>query len=322
MLASWVPPDLLIPREVEERADGTLVASMYPDVVEVLGNEALFSNDVTYLLASMRIPPEAWPEILGGNPNSFFMWLTGRTRADGTPGRHPRVRGAVARWYNDAAVAQRMADADEVILSLLRNLGQRSSKQFDLVEDYAEPISLWLAAETLGITVDEARRVAEYVHSFARRELKDMLNPEPGLIEEIQAIVERHRKDKGTLLKHLLELAESDRITMGEVISIVFGLIGAGVDTLSAVIASEPILDEFGPDPQTFLVDRNPNEYLSFGLPPSRHFCVGHATAIAVTALASMRLRGQLPSCEFDMEGYHSREQGLVLTVTRAPVRF
>jgi cytochrome P450 len=238
--------------------------------------------------------------------------------------------------------------------------------------------------------------VAEYVHSFARRELKDMLNPEPGLIEEIQAIVERHRKDKGTLLKHLLELAESDRITMGDVISIVFGLIGAGVDTLSAVIASEPILDEFGyrdealvrarhfdtawfhraveerarirpvfprvpcwgaangqlgdhevvpgtpvvallpaanrceevnggpqgPDPQTFLVDRNPNEYLSFGLPPSRHFCVGHATAIAVTALASMRLRGQLPSCEFDMEGYHSREQGLVLTVTRAPVRF
>jgi hypothetical protein len=56
MLASWVPPDLLIPREVEERADGTLVASMYPDVVEVLGNEALFSNDVTYLLASWRMP--------------------------------------------------------------------------------------------------------------------------------------------------------------------------------------------------------------------------------------------------------------------------
>jgi cytochrome P450 len=218
--------------------EGVLVVTRFDDVSAVM-RSSLFTHDVTYLLLALGIPPEQWPYLLAQHPNNLFMWLAGKLRADGSGGRHGVMRNAVANHFSREAISALMPLVDARIQELLSGFGPPG---FDLAIDFSRPLSNWLSARLVGITEDEAEEVTAYVAKFARRELSQILEPEEDLIPLLDSIRVDHREDQGTLLADVLS---DERLSREEMRAIVFGLVGAGVDTLASLIAFIPAIQAY-----------------------------------------------------------------------------
>jgi cytochrome P450 len=177
------------------------------------------ANDVFRLKSLGRIFKEKTPEFEW----EIFNWLHADSILDSEPPKHTRLRSLVAKAFNRQKI-EGMRPAVERITEQLLNaidLKVKAGDNFDLIEDYAEPLPVKIIADLLGFPESEehllrpwsqaivkmyevnpsvqyqieakkaAAEFADYVRDLATSRKK---NPGPDLISDLASVEENGEK--------------------------------------------------------------------------------------------------------------------------------
>jgi cytochrome P450 len=150
------------------------------------------------------------------------------------PPEHTRIRKLVAAAFTPRAVESMRAPAERLARSLLEQLGD----EFDLLYDYAQPYSIALICELLGVPTDRHRDLLEWSHAIvkmyefdtteeqaaaANRAAADFRSYVLGLIEE------RRHEPRDDMVTGLVQArSEGEQLSDDEIVSTVVVLLNAG----------------------------------------------------------------------------------------------
>ena len=160
------------------------------------------------------------------------------------PPDHERLRRLVTKAFTARRVEGLRPRVAEIASSLLDDLAVRDGDTVDLLESFAFPLPVTVISELLGIPAADRDKFRAWsdavVSSVARPE--QMRTAAAEMIAYFTAQVEARRRSPGAsddLLAALVQArGEEDRLSTGELISMVFLLLVAGHETTVNLIAS------------------------------------------------------------------------------------
>jgi cytochrome P450 len=166
-----------------------------------------------------------WPDFWASERWSL-LWLE--------PPEHTRIRKLVAAAFTPRAVESLRDPARRLARSLLENLGET----FDLLYDYAQPYSITLICELLGVPTDRHRDLLDWSHAIvkmyefettdeqavaANEAARDFRAYVLGLIEE------RRAEPRDDMVSGLIEArVDGEQLSDDQIVSTVIVLLNAG----------------------------------------------------------------------------------------------
>jgi cytochrome P450 len=152
------------------------------------------------------------------------------------PPDHTRIRKLVAAAFTPRSVEAMREPAARLAETLLDALGEQG--HVDLLYDFAQPYSIGLICEWLGVPVDNQRDLLDWSHAMVKMyELET--SEEQAIAAEaaaaafreyvLELIAERRRSPQGDLVSGLVEArVDGERLTDSEIVSTVIVLLNAG----------------------------------------------------------------------------------------------
>jgi cytochrome P450 len=229
---------------------GFWALSRYSDVAAALRDHALFSRAELQPGQSLLQPGE--PLEPSGNPDAAGGSDAHRTGSlvSMNPGRHAQLRTVISRSFTP----RRAARLEPSVSDLARRHLEPAvgSGSFDFIADLAEPISLDVIGELIGVPEadrDSARRLALAAHRAEGTEHAGVPGGPSGISSSAAAaadliqyyreiLAERRQQPAGDLASWVLSLdTGGDRLTEEEVIGVLLALL-AGANTTALLLGN------------------------------------------------------------------------------------
>lgn len=183
-------------------------------------------------------------ERLGVNDGPFFDWRA-LTMAVHDGERHDRLRASVIRAFTPRRV-ERLRSALAVHAAEVLQAAS-AAVTFDVVEEYAGDLPLWLICEFLGLPQSASAELDDLL-TGTEEMFADPLTPERrsraehGIValgEYVQQLVdERRHSPREDLVSDLLEAQTAGRLTYEELVSLVVNVLGGAVGSSRAGISN------------------------------------------------------------------------------------
>jgi pimeloyl-[acyl-carrier protein] synthase len=221
---------------------GCWVLTRYQDILAVLQNPKTFSNRgrVTNLI-QREYPSEFLSEI---RP-LLHHFSRGLINVD--PPDHTRLRRLIQKAFLPSTLQRLKPKVQELVQAFLNDLAGRGG--CDLVADLAFPLPVTVIAELLGVPASMRRQFKEWSVTIlefqaAPRPAQSTILRSQSAIMEMRAylqseVQQRRRGPRDDLLSELAKAEETgDRLTEDELLSTGVGLLVAGHETTTNLIAS------------------------------------------------------------------------------------
>ena len=213
--------------------DGTCVLTRRADVVAVL-RDARFGH----------LYPELQRRLWGDEQLRSSRLLQSRLRwfLFMDPPDHGRLRGLVQKVFTPRAFEERAPAIRRLVDEHLDRA--LASGSFDLVADFAHPLTVDTIGDLLGVPRDDRSRFSEWGVVFEALPGSDSFEQAEQLIvdyeEYFSSLLADKRRDPGDdLLSELLVAEEQgDRLSEDEALATAFSLFGAGFDTTRHLIGN------------------------------------------------------------------------------------
>ena len=150
------------------------------------------------------------------------------------PPEHTRIRKLVAAAFTPRAVERMRAPAERLARTLLEELGD----DFDLLYDYAQPYSITLICELLGVPVDRHRDLLDWSHAIVKMYEFDTTDEQAAAANRaagdfrayvLGLIEERRREPLDDMVTGLVQArSEGEQLSEDEIVSTVVVLLNAG----------------------------------------------------------------------------------------------
>jgi cytochrome P450 len=150
------------------------------------------------------------------------------------PPEHTRIRKLVAAAFTPRAVESMRAPASRLARSLLENLGDT----FDLLYDYAQPYSITLICELLGVPTDRHRDLLDWSHAIVKMYEFETTDEQAVAADEaardfrayvLGLIEERRAEPRNDMVSGLVEArVDGERLSDDQIVSTVIVLLNAG----------------------------------------------------------------------------------------------
>jgi cytochrome P450 len=218
--------------EMPEGFNAWLV-TRYPDVRAALADQRLCKDWRKLMPAGAETPAEGSPE----NMLSVHMLNL-------DPPDHERVRRLVTKAFTARRVADLRPRIAAITASLLDDLAANGADTVDLLESFAFPLPVIVISELLGIPAADRDKFRAWSNAVVSSVTKpeQMQTVAAEMIAYFSAQTEARRRSPGAtddLLSALVQAQdEGDRLSTGELISMVFLLLVAGHETTVNLIAS------------------------------------------------------------------------------------
>lgn len=152
------------------------------------------------------------------------------------PPDHTRIRSLVAKVFTPRAVNALRPQVEEVARRVLAPLLERDS--FDLVVDYAQPYSVEVICNWLGVPATDGRQLLDWSHAIVKMYELDTTdeqrvaanNAARDFIAYVEALIaEKRRRPDEALVSQLVAVEEEGtRLTADEIVCTVIVLLNAG----------------------------------------------------------------------------------------------
>jgi len=150
------------------------------------------------------------------------------------PPEHTRIRKLVAAAFTPRAVESMRAPAADLARSLLEGLGET----FDLLYDYAQPYSITLICELLGVPTDRRRDLLDWSHAIVKMYEFDTTEDQAVAANDaarefrayVSGLIEERRADpRDDMVSRLVQArVDGGRLSDDEIASTVIVLLNAG----------------------------------------------------------------------------------------------
>lgn len=150
------------------------------------------------------------------------------------PPEHTRIRKLVAAAFTPRAVESMREPAARLARSLLEGLGET----FDLLYDYAQPYSITLICELLGVPTDRHRDMLDWSHAIVKMYEFDTTEAQAVAANEaarefrayvLGLIAERRAEPRDDMVSELVRArVDGERLTDDQIVSTVIVLLNAG----------------------------------------------------------------------------------------------
>jgi cytochrome P450 len=152
------------------------------------------------------------------------------------PPDHTRIRSLVAKVFTPKAVNALRPEVEAVARRVLAPLLERDS--FDVILDYAQPYSVEVICNWLGVPAGDGRALLDWSHAIVKMyeldttdEQRIAANAAAGeFIAYVEALIaDKRRRPDDALVSQLVAVEESgNRLTADEIVSTVIVLLNAG----------------------------------------------------------------------------------------------
>ena len=150
------------------------------------------------------------------------------------PPEHTRIRKLVAAAFTPRAVESMSDPATRLARTLLENLGE----EFDLLYDYAQPYSITLICELLGVPTDRHRDLLDWSHAIVKMYEFDTTEAQAVAANDaarefrtyVLGLIEERRADpRDDMVSGLVQArVDGERLSDDEIVSTVVVLLNAG----------------------------------------------------------------------------------------------
>ncbi len=233
------------------------VISRYADVVEVLGDRTLSSDERN----QRRWRTERDRFARAGLPDPYEIDLSSMLRRD--PPDHTRLRGLVSRAFTPRAIERMRPRIEERLDDLMHSLPTHG--EIELIRDFAAPLPVTVIAEMLGVPVEDQERFRAWSDEAVKLlgdstfdEIREGMRAFEELGRYIEGVAdERRREPRGDLISGLVGAEDSggDRLSARELVSTSILLLIAGNETTTKLIANSIIALLRNPDQLALLRD-------------------------------------------------------------------
>lgn len=160
------------------------------------------------------------------------------------PPRHGRLRSLVQKAFTPAFIAQMRDRVQEIADRLIDAVESRG--EMDLIGDFAFPFPFQVIAQMLGIPAEDGAKLRNWTNSvvrgsfLAKSQMAAMAPDIAAFNAYVEGLCEARRREPGTDLISLLVQAEEagDKLTQGELSSMIMLLIVAGHETTANLIGN------------------------------------------------------------------------------------
>ncbi len=280
------------PRDIRFRTAGNAfiengVAHLrnYADIKRVmLDDEGIeFTQDTSY-----------WaPQDLRIHISWYFLWATGRKKADGTVGRHDLLRSIIEPYFRTKPIKEMALQIEKDAKALIRKIIEKGSGQFNMADEFAYLLSLRTICSMVGLPTVREEWMRSQLEIFTQTPDLEQLQQEPQEVEDYFKEVIRYReKNPGNeAIDILISAWHEKRISELELMGYMWGLFQAGTDTTGtnivntfSLLGEYNLLDEARANrTNEEWLRRTGEEVLRFGTP----FAAGPSLAIKDVKLDS-----------------------------------
>lgn len=202
--------------------DRAWLVTRHADVLTVLGDERFSRRALTGPDAPKLAPIPPMPSL-------FYL----------DPPDHTRVRRLAARAFDPARLARLRPRVDRVVAAHLDRLAA-ADQPADLLATVARPLPLAVVATVLGVPEDEYEPFAGWIRtafSFGAVPPDEQMAAMGGLQQYLAALIGSRRKEPAEdALSDLVAPTGDDQLADHELVALVFDLIGAGDQPVTAEI--------------------------------------------------------------------------------------
>ncbi|MDQ8145086.1 MAG: cytochrome P450 [Gemmatimonadota bacterium] len=216
-------------------ADGTFLLSRYADV-HATWRDRRFGTDYRHRFGDASLPDGAVVEPWRGGAYPAFAAYARWDLLAMEPPDHTRLRRLVTEAFTPRAVAAQREPAAAMVRAALARAGEVG--QLDVVRDLAEPLSLQIIGDLIGVPAADRALVLGWSHEVVRMYEPSATATERSLADAAVSaftgyvgalIAERRRAPRADLLSGLLDaMHESERLDDAQVTSTVMLLLMAG----------------------------------------------------------------------------------------------
>jgi cytochrome P450 len=257
----------------------------YADIKRVMLDEegAEFTQDTSY-----------WaPQDMRIHISWYFMWATGKHKANGSPGRHSLLRSIIEPYFRTKPVKQLTWQIENDSKNLIRNIIKKGTGEFNIADEYAYLLSLRTICSMVGLPYERENWIRQQLETFTQTSDLEQLQQEPQEVEEYFREVIRFREKhlENEAIDILIRAWREEKITELELMGYMWGLFQAGTDTTGTnIVNTFSLLGEYGllNEARAHLDDEDwikkmGEEVLRFGTP----FAAGPSLAIKDVTLES-----------------------------------
>lgn len=219
----------------QSAVDGTYLLSRYVDV-QAAWRDRRLGSDFRHRLSDDALPPGTVAEPWRGGAYPAFAAYTRWDLLAMEPPDHTRLRRLVLEAFTSRAVEAQRATARAVVDEALDAAGP--SGRIDVVAALAEPLSLRIICDLIGVPASDRARVLTWSHGVVRMYEPAATEADRAGAEAAVAaftayvgalIAERRRQPRADLLSGLLEaMADGTRLDDAQITSTVMLLLMAG----------------------------------------------------------------------------------------------
>ncbi len=257
----------------------------YADIKRVMSDDEgiEFTQDTSY-----------WaPQDMRIHISWYFMWATGKHRADGSPGRHGLLRSIIEPYFRTKPVKELSYQIENDSKAFIRKIIEKGTGQFNMADEYAYPLALRTICSMVGLPFEREKWMKKQLEIFTQTPDLEQLQQEPQEVEDYfrEVIHSRQQHPGNEAIDILIAAWKEEKISELELMGYMWGLFQAGTDTTGTnIINAFSLLGEYSllEEAREHQNDENwfkkmGEEVLRFGTP----FAAGPSLAIKDVTLDS-----------------------------------
>lgn len=215
------------------------------DVRAVLGDPRLVNNPAS--VSGLDVPDRVAGALKAyGVPDDLIGYLTG-SMLEADPPDHTRLRKLVSRAFTARRVAQLRPRAEAIAAGLLAGL----DGVVDLVETFAYPLPIAVICELVGVPEVDRAGWLGWSRELSRLDPRTLGPVLREIVDHTHDLIDRRRAEPGDdLMTGLIRARDDDggRLSEVEMVTMVFGLVQAGHETTSNLVANATLALLAAPD--------------------------------------------------------------------------
>lgn len=175
-----------------------------------------------------------------GVPGDLAGYLTGNL-PNVDPPDHTRLRKLVSRAFTVRRVAELRPRVEEIAAGLLDGLAAAALVPVDLIESFAYPLPITVICELVGIPEADRPAWREWGRLLVTMNPETMPGALRAMVDHVHALIgQRRTEPTGDLLGGLISAQDEDgdRLSDGELVSMVLTLVLAGHETTAHLIGN------------------------------------------------------------------------------------
>jgi cytochrome P450 len=213
----------------------------YADIKRVMLDEEAkeFTQDTSYWAPQNQRIHISW----------YFLWATGKRKADGSVGRHDLLRSIIEPYFRTKPVKEMALQIENDSKVLIRKIIEKGTGHFDLADEYAYLLSLRTICSMVGLPYEREKWMRAQLEIFTQTPDLEQVKREPQEVEDYfrEVIHYRQKKPGNEAIDILIEAWQNEKITEIELMGYMWGLFQAGTDTTGTnIINALSLFGEFG----------------------------------------------------------------------------